>query len=454
MVRARSPAGWIGGFFWLGALMLGSSLLWSGGANPQAGRPHPLRQLMRFATGRARHLEAVVEGDRLRAGTPLFVSAEGTAWKQVGFVAKVAPSAPGPPAQGSAIEGLQRNDPVPRAQVVWYDAERDPSDYQFALHIRRGTLEEALTTLLPPEKRRRIQQRLAAVLETHGEELIASFRPVVEASLRDSVPILEDSLQASFVRHQEAFREVGERWEEKLVRQRLVPLVKAEVVPSIRTHAQPVAEEIGRELWDRASLWRFGWRALYDRSPLPQRELTRIEWERFVDEEAVPVFEAHLEDILEAQQRILLDLLNNPAIREELEGVLQEVVSDPEFQRLMEIVVREAVVENAQLHAVWAENFRSREARAAMRLAGARLEPAVRAIGDDLLGTQEAGIDPDFARLLRQQILGKDRQWITAVPRDGSHNPATARPAAAPLVIPRAAPGGRYPLVWMADAKP
>ena len=89
-----------------------------------------------------------------------------------------------------------------------------------------------------------------------------------------------------------------------------------------------------------------------------------------------------------------------------------------------------------------------------MRLAGQRLEPVVRAIGDDLLGTQEAGIDPDFERLLRQQILGKDRQWITAILRDGGGGPTSTRRADAPLVIRRAAPGGRYPLLLMADAKP
>lgn len=451
MVRARSHAVWIGGLFWLAALLLGSGLLGSSRADRAGRGPHPLRQLLRFASGQGRQLDAVVAGGGLRTGTPVFASAAGATWKQVGFVTEVVPPAP-----ASAPEGWKRSEPPTRAEIVWYDPELDPLDYQLALHVRRGTLEEALTTLLPPEKRRRIQQRLAAVLEAHGEEMLEAFRPVVEASLRDSVPVLEEALKGSFVRHREAFRELGERWEEKLVRQRLVPLVKTEVVPSIRTHAQPVAEEIGRELWDRASLWRFGWRAIYDRSPLPKRGLTRSEWERFVNEEAVPVFETHLEEILEAQQQILLDLLQNPAIREELESMLREGVSDPEFQQLMETVVREAVVENERLHAVWTENFRSQEAQAAMRLAGQRLEPVVRAIGDDLLGTQEAGIDPDFARLLRQQILGKDRQWITAIARDGDGGggPTSTRPADAPLVIRRAAPGGRYPLLLMADAKP
>ena len=47
-------------------------------------------------------------------------------------------------------------------------------------------------------------------------------------------------------------------------------------------------------------------------------------------------------------------------------------------------------------------------------MAGDRLEPVVRSIGDELFGSEDAGINPDFARVLRSQILGKDRQWIVA----------------------------------------
>ena len=43
---------------------------------------------------------------------------------------------------------------------------------------------------------------------------------------------------------------------EELVRQRLVPLAREEILPIIREHGEPTAQEIGRELWDRASLWR------------------------------------------------------------------------------------------------------------------------------------------------------------------------------------------------------
>jgi hypothetical protein len=47
-------------------------------------------------------------------------------------------------------------------------------------------------------------------------------------------------------------------------------------------------------------------------------------------------------------------------------------------------------------------------------MASDRLEPVVRSIGDEIFGTRDGGIDPDFARVLRNQILGKDRRWVVA----------------------------------------
>ena len=50
----------------------------------------------------------------------------------------------------------------------------------------------------------------------------------------------------------------------------------------------------------------------------------------------------------------------------------------------------------------------------AFDIAGDRLEPVVRQIGDEIFGSEKDGINPDFARVLRSQILRKDRRWIVA----------------------------------------
>ena len=49
-------------------------------------------------------------------------------------------------------------------------------------------------------------------------------------------------------------------------------------------------------------------------------------------------------------------------------------------------------------------------------------EPCVRRIGDMLFGTREEGIAPEFAQVLRNQILDKDCRWLVL------ETPAQAHP--------------------------
>jgi hypothetical protein len=208
-----------------------------------------------------------------------------------------------------------------------------------------------------------------------------------------------------------------------------------------------VAESIGRELWDRASLWRFGWRAAYDKSPLPSRNLVQQEWDRFVEQEAVPVFDQHMEEIVDAVQRTLADVSSDTEVRQEIGDALGLIMEDPATIDLFRKILRESIVDNPKLHQVWRDVWGSEQARSALQTAGDRMEPVVRQIGDDLFGTREQGINPDFARVLRNQILGKDRRWIVASLSDSSTSSTPMEIEPADLVMP-------YPKVYLANRAP
>jgi hypothetical protein len=47
-----------------------------------------------------------------------------------------------------------------------------------------------------------------------------------------------------------------------------------------------------------------------------------------------------------------------------------------------------------------------------LQITSARLEPTAVRIGELLLGTPDGGVTPEFARVLRNQILFKDRRWF------------------------------------------
>lgn len=379
--------------------------------------------IVSYFAGPVAEIDAVDPSGRLQIHDPVFYQRNDGTWSQVGYV--------------ESSSGDQ-------VKLSWYGRDVSPEECRLIQHHSSGRLEEVVATMLPPEKRLQIQQRLAAVMSAHGDELSDAFVPLVQASLRRSIPVIEEEFRAAVDRHRAEIDALGRQWNDEVVGQRLIPLARREIVPIVRAHGEPTAEQIGRELWDRASLWRFGWRAVYDKSPLPRKDLLQEEWDRFVDEEAVPVFERRMDDIVVSVQNIVTDVAANDAVRRELANVAADISSDPQTRQLVREILKETLVENQRLREVWSSVWSSDEARKALDMAGDRLEPVVREIGDDLFGSEEQGINPNFARVLRNQILRKDRRWVVA-------HAAANTDVSSPSIIHIARDSMPYPIVYLAD---
>jgi hypothetical protein len=238
------------------------------------------------------------------------------------------------------------------------------------------------------------------------------LRPVAERSLRESLAILEQDLPAAFANHRPQLQAIGARYHQDIVEDELVPLVKQEIWPIVRRHGEPTANEVGSEIWQRVSLWRFGWRYVYDKSALPKKDLVDQEWQRFVEQEALPILQEHSDDFLRVVENSLKDTARNPQVRSVLRRNLVRMMEDPELQQVLGQIFREAVVDNPRLRESLERNWTGPEAQAAFQLAAERFEPTVRRIGDVVFGTPETGISPEFAQVLRNQILHKDRRWF------------------------------------------
>ena len=96
---------------------------------------------------------------------------------------------------------------------------------------------------------------------------------------------------------------------------------------------------------------------------------------------------------------------------------LRKVMSDPELQAIIWDVLQEAVVENVALRTSLLDYWKSADVQDTLQLASVRFEPAARAIGDTIFGNRESGITPEFSRVLRTQILMKDRRWLVVIPK-------------------------------------
>ncbi|MCP4510889.1 MAG: hypothetical protein GY826_31345, partial [Fuerstiella sp.] len=155
----------------------------------------------------------------LRLHDPVFVQQQDGSWIQAGFVQSIPASLPG-------SEG--RDGQTALSTLSWHAWQTDPMTCRFLLYRNRGRLEDVVATMLPPEKRLQIQQRLAAAMNQHGEELSAAFVPLVQASLKRSLPIIEEEFRVSVKRHRAEIEALGDRWNDEVVSRRLVPLARRE----------------------------------------------------------------------------------------------------------------------------------------------------------------------------------------------------------------------------------
>jgi hypothetical protein len=420
----------IGFATWIVAISLLLAGLRSEQQRVDTGADHSLKN---YLLGQQDEVSVIVPAGVLRQHDPVFLQGHDESWVQVGFVEAV------------EVTAADTGKTSSSATLNWHSSQVAAHDCDFVLYRNRGRLEDVIATMLPPETRAKIQERLAATMKQHGQELSNAFVPLVQDSLKRSLPIIENEFRLSVKRHRTEIEALGDRWNDEVVSQRLVPLARREIVPIVRKHGEPTAEEIGRELWDRASIWSFGWRAAYDGLPLvPRKDLVREEWTRFVEDEAVPVFEERMDEIVTSIQKIVADVAANPKIRKELTDVAVVIANDPEAQKLVRQILKESLVDNQRLKDSWKDIWSSDQAQQAFELAGDRLEPVIRKIGDDLIGSREQGINPNFARVLRSQILGKDRQWIVAIPRQGDHAKQLPKIEISTETMP-------YPIIYLAN---
>lgn len=279
-----------------------------------------------------------------------------------------------------------------------------------------------ISSMLTGERRARINQLLQDAYFEHHREITDHFRPIIEQSLQEASVIIWEDLQRVAPEYDDRWRQVGDRYRADLVDGRLVPLLRNEIWPIIVHESQPLVNQIGEQIWSRASIWRFGWRAMYDMLPLTQRDLAQQEFERFVQSDAIPVLEANLSRILQLQQEIFQKIVQNPKVQSEISASLKHVLQDQEAQAIVIDMLQRVVVNNPRLNNVLVDIWNSPRAKQVIELANDRMEYTIASIGEELFGNPRTAITPEFSRVLRFKVLHKDCQWLLLErgPEDGA----------------------------------
>jgi hypothetical protein len=411
----------IAGFlFWL--VLLGGACYWlSSGGEADSQR---VVSLWKFASGTRRTIRLQLsETDLLRVGDLIFLEGQ--------------PSSP-------AIGRITRvENPTSREQdLVWTDyAEAElyssapalGAAARLTLHQNPQSIAWVVETMLSPQIRAEIIGLLTVALREHQAELVEKLQPLLLESIRRSSEVVRNDFRQAIEVHAPELEAISRRYQEDFLETRLTPLLRTEVWPIVQREVRPLANRIGQQLWDQASLWRLTWRLVYDASPLPQRDLTRKEFERFVAEHVAPTINAHLPDFIEVQKRIFSDILNNPTIRNEVQDGLAQLAADEELQHLLLEILNEVVTDNPRLKAAWQDVWSSPQAQAALTEANDRLEPTITAIGEAMFGNPRKQITPEFSRVLRNKVLFKDQRWLVLHPATDPLSGGASPPANLPV---------------------
>lgn len=387
-------------------------------------------QVGQWISGQNSSLRAVSEVSlQVKIGDPIFVISDDGLFRQVGLL--------------TDIDGSVSKDPrsAKDFEVVIYDDATNALDgnYRLEYHTTPMSLDWVVRTMIPRERQKEIAQFIATEWQQHQVVIMTEMRPVIKDGIRTAMKAVEAELPTILKEHRDEFQSLADRYETEIIKAEVLPLVKSEILPIVEEEALPVVEEVGRALWKRVSLWSFAWRFLYDKSPLPTKDAVKEEFQRFVDEVALPELRSRSDQFMDVTETIVKRSMDNPKIKAAMKRNFKRVAEDPELHKVVWSVVREAVVENETLRAELELHLKAQETKSAMKLAGERLEPMVRDIGDMIFGSRDTGITPEFSRILRSQILQKDRRWFVIVPTDvDSKSPGqlTVVVAREPMVYP------------------
>ena len=299
------------------------------------------------------------------------------------------------------------------AKVEFFSSQAEIVEGDFlSYHQTPATMDWVVQMMLPPYKRKEISDLISAAYREHYADIAQELQPILIQSVKDAANVVRETFYVSINERKEQITKLGNRYQVELVEQELVPLIKDEIWPIVEQETQPLAVEIGQEMFQKASVWRFGWRFIYDRSPLPEKNLVQKEFQRFLDQHGIPIVEKHLPEFLKIQQSVLKRASSNTKVQQVVSNTSMKVLRDPEFQKLTTDILRDVFVDNQRLMDAFERNWNSTEAKRALATTNQKLDSTITKIGQALFGSPEQSITPEFSRILRNRILQKDDRWL------------------------------------------
>ncbi len=393
----------VGAAFWL--IVIGAAGFWLFGSSSESGS-NTNRQLSQFVAGQRNRVDLDFERDIwIRSYDPIFYRTPGgnPEFVQVGAIQRVE----SPDSKSDLITYTN----WARAEFFSNSPEIDQNS-RLTYYQTPESMDFVIKTMLPPEKRKQIARLITETYARHHQELFSQLQPILEKGLSDAGLVIQQEFKTSIENHRTELEKLGARYQEEFLEARIIPLVNQEIWPIVREESEPLLNSVGEEIWNEASVWRFGWAFIYDATPLPQRDLAKKEFNRFVENKAMPIISDRMPEFIALQQSILAEVASNPKVVSVVKESLTDATRDPELQSVVVSILQEVFVNNERLNEVVNRHWTSSETQELLELADDRLEPTIVQIGELMFGNPHKSVTPEFARVLRSRVLMKDHRWL------------------------------------------
>ena len=131
----------------------------------------------------------------------------------------------------------------PAAEALLYPrAPRLCVESHLTYYTTPTSLTWVLETMLPPERRLQIAQEIATTYEMYHVEILQAVKPVVIGGFLDAMQVVEEDLAEAVAQRREALERLASRYQDDVVDQELVPLIREQIWPIVRKHAEPLAK--------------------------------------------------------------------------------------------------------------------------------------------------------------------------------------------------------------------
>ena len=277
----------------------------------------------------------------------------------------------------------------------------------FAVVNARGDMNWAIKTILPDHKLDLIKLELIQFRKDNQEQLTRLTGLVAKDLSEEAITTLNQNLSKSYTKHEPELSKILDKHGQNLKRD-LIPIIKEQLGPSAKEKLKPLLTVIGKELWDALPVWGFTWRAVIDKVPGTKKDRTQKEFDKFVEEKAIPIVSDHEKEFVKVAEDLFIQASKDKKIRKELALLGKKLVNDPEFKNLINIILQEALIEPFKSENLIKRLMENEKLKSEFEELTRAFDPVLKEITRIIIKNDNGQIEDDLVQAMRRVFFERN----------------------------------------------